>query len=106
MNLSPCPDLPLRNRLARGCLSEQGREHGPEVETRVEAVGEGPEVLASVLAEVERLVAAADHRLEVAQHGVDPCELRQLAGLSPTHDDVGVRTIGIDDAGKAPQAIA
>src|SRR5690606_33553348 len=72
----------------------------------VEAVGEGPEVLASVLAEVEGLIAAADHRLEVAQHGVDLCELPQFTGLSPTYDDVRVRAIGIDDAGKAPQAIA
>jgi hypothetical protein len=47
----------------------------------VEAVGEGAEVLAGVLCELEGFVGAVDHRLEVAQHRVDPSELRQIAGL-------------------------
>jgi hypothetical protein len=40
--------------------------------TAIEPVGEGTEVALSVLAEVEGLVGAIDHVLEIAQHRVDP----------------------------------
>jgi hypothetical protein len=82
MNLSLCPDRPLAKGVVSDDLREQSPEHGPEVEAGVEAIGEGAEVLASVLAEAKRLVAAADHRLDVAQRRVDPGELRQLAPLA------------------------
>ena len=77
-----------------------------EIEPLVETVGESAEVLAGVLAELEGLVGAVDHRLEVAKHSVDPAELRQLAGLALAHHDVRVCAAGVDHTGKTGQAVA
>ena len=72
----------------------------------VEPVGERAEVVAGVLVELERLVAPANHRLEVAQDGVDPRELRKVAGLTLTDDDVRVGAACVNDTGEAVQAVA
>lgn len=72
----------------------------------VEPVGERAEVVAGVLVELERLVAPANHRLEVAQDGVDPRELRKVAGLALTDDDVRVGAACVNDTGEAVQAVA
>jgi hypothetical protein len=77
-----------------------------QTEPPIEAIAESPEVLVGVLAELEGLVAAVDQGLEVSQHGVDPSELRHLARQPGSHNDVGVRTSGIDYPGKAAQAVA
>ena len=47
-----------------------------------------PEIVAGVLVELERLVAPADHGLEVAQDGVNPGELRKEIGRASCRERV------------------
>ncbi len=106
MSLSPAPDSVLWRRCPRGRVSEQRLQQRRQGHAVVEPIGEGSEVVSGVLAEVERLVRAVDHGLQVAQDRVDPPELRQLAGLAVAHDHEGVRAVRVDDAGKAGQPVA
>ena len=106
MKLSQTSDVALALGWRAKCIGEQVGDHGVEIEASVEAVGEGAEIAAGVFAELERLVRAGDRGLQVAQDGVDPVELGQFARLALADDDVGVGASGIDDAGKATQAVA
>lgn len=106
MNLSHVPNLAFSSR-ARGCdIAEQPTQQRGQVEASVESIRKCAEVVAGVLVEYERLVAAIDHRLEISQDGVDPGELREVTRLAPANDDVGVRTASVNDAGEAVQAFA
>ena len=87
-------------------MTDELRDQLLQIEAPVEAVAEGAEVLAGVLAELEGLMRPVDHRFEVTEHRVDPLELRQLTRLAITDDHVRVGATGIDDTGKAVQAIA
>lgn len=87
-------------------MADQLQHHGAQVESQVEAVGEGAEIAGRMLGEIEGLVSRADGGLQVAQDGVDPGELGQLAWLALTDHDPGVRATRIDDASRARQAIA
>ena len=69
----------------------------------VESVLGPGEVTMRVLGEVEGMVGAAQGALEVARHGVDRAELRQLgAGLAASGDHVFV--CGAHDPDKTGQA--
>lgn len=87
-------------------MANQAEQQGLKIESAVEPIREGAQVVSGVLGEVEGLVSAIDHGFQVAQHGVDPGELGQLARLARAHNDVGVSAARFDDAGKAVQAIA
>ena len=60
----------------------------------------------SISAVLERLVRARDCFLEVADDGVDPTELGQIARLAAAHDDVGMSASGVDHARKTVQSVA
>ena len=62
MNLSHSPNLVFANRRSGSGVAEQILQQGFEVDACVEAVGEGPEVVAGVFAELEGLVSAVDGR--------------------------------------------
>lgn len=104
MKLSLTPNLTFtRRRSCRG-VSSQVEQQGYEVEAAIEPAGKRADVLS--VCELEGLVRTIDHRLEIGRHGVDPRELRQVARLALTHDDVGVNASCVDYTGRAPQAIA
>ena len=91
----------------RGCsVANQALQERLEIYPVVEPVREGAEVMVGVLAETERLVATASHHLEVAQDGVDPGELRQVARLALADYDIRMSAARVDDAGKAAQTVA
>ena len=59
-----------------------------------------------VFAVPEGLVCTGDHRFEVAQHCVDPLELRQILGFALAHDLHSVDAPGFGHGCKASQAVA
>jgi hypothetical protein len=105
MNLSLASYNPLTQRLGGDAMADQIGDHLVQVKAVVEAVAEGTEVLTGVLVELEGLVGAAEHGFEIAQHRVDPSELRHIARLTAADDHVRVSAPGIDDAGKAGQPV-
>lgn len=52
------------------------------MEAPVETINKRTEVTGSVLGEIERMLDATHAGFEVAQHRVDPIELRQVFGLA------------------------
>ena len=77
-----------------------------QVEAAIEAVGEGGQVALGVLAVVQRVERASQGCLQIAQHRVDPLELRQVARLECAQHDGLVQAACVDHGGKATQAIA
>ena len=59
-------------RFAEGGRDEQSLVECSEVESPIEAVCKRSEISGRILLEIERMVAAAQAGLEIAQHGVDP----------------------------------
>ncbi len=86
-------------------MKDKVADQPAQIKPPIEAIAEGAQVLGRVLGELEGLVSAVDHCLEVAQHGVDPGELGQLARLAVGHHDVGVGAAGVDHAREAAQAV-
>jgi len=72
MNLSHSPYSALRQGSGIRSMYKQSAEHWCQLESVVETVGEGAQVVFRALAELEGLVAAADHCLQVSQDGVVP----------------------------------
>ena len=71
MNLSHPSDLAfLGGRAGRG-VADQALQERLQIHAVVDEVCEGTELMVGVFAELERLVAPADHGLEVAQDVVD-----------------------------------
>ena len=106
MNLSPTSDDAFTRRRESGGMGDQTGHQLAQVKPVVEPVAESAEVLAGVLAELEGFVCSADHGFEVAQHRVDPLELRQVARLASTDGHEGMGAARVDDAGKAAQTVA
>lgn len=106
MNLSRASNLAFAHRPRADGVADQAVQQGWQVEPAVEPVGEGAEVTAGVIGKLECLVAAADSRLQVAQDGVDPGELRHIAGLAIADDDERVDAARVDDTGRAAYAVA
>ena len=79
MNLSRGPNLSLAGRCSGSGVTEHGVQQRVEIEALVETVGESAEVLVGVLCELEGLMGAVDHRLEVAKHRVDLARLCHFA---------------------------
>ena len=95
MNLSHAKQGHWR-RFARCRGSDEALHQGTEVESSVESVLEFGQVSIGVLSEVEGVVRTRDGCLQVAQHGVDRLELRDLARLlaAPGHNGLGARPVG------------
>ena len=60
----------------------------------------------SISAVLERLVRARDCFLEVADDGVDPTELGQIARLAAAHDDVGMSASSVDHPYETVESVA
>src|SRR3546814_20608589 len=80
------PNHPRRVRHTGGGSHEQSRVKRAQIESAVESVGERGQVSRCVFAEVERMVAAAQTRLEVTEYGVDPLELGQVLRFALADD--------------------
>jgi hypothetical protein len=81
----PASDPFFRYRPGSRHINDEGGDQVAQVESVVEAVGEGCEVGLGVLAELQRLVGAGQHGLEVALHRVDPLERGQVTRLERPH---------------------
>ena len=55
--------------------------HGRQVRAPVESIGKLRQIPRAVLRAVKRMVSPAQGRFQVAQHRVDPLELKHLGGL-------------------------
>lgn len=97
---------PVRNGLAATWVDDETHDQAGEVEAPVESVGECSEVVIRISGVAEVRVGTRQHCLEVAQHGVDPLELRQVPGLALADDLHELSELGVGHSGKAPQAIA
>ena len=76
-----------------------------EIESAIESIGEGREVLSGVPSEVECMVTPAQAGLEVAQHGVDPLELGQILRLSSGNNGWLMNASGRSDGSEADEPI-
>ena len=84
----------------------QSRQHRTQVKSAVETVRRFRQVEARVLALPDRMVAAADGALDVAQQHVDPARAVDLAGGTAAAGlQHRVRVSGIGEAAEAEQAI-
>ena len=99
------PNHPLRLRHTGGGSHEQSRVKGAQIESAVESVGERGQVSRCVFAEVERMVAAAQTRLEVTEYGVDPLELGQVLRFALADDGWLMRTTCTAHRTEAGQSI-
>src|SRR5574338_745023 len=105
MNLSRFPNHPLWLRRAACRSHQQSLMQRAEIETTVEAVGEGREVSRRVFAEGERMIAAAQAGLEISEHGVDPFELRQVLGPPIADDSALVCAAGLGHRSETGQPV-
>ena len=100
------PDHLFFGRRAPSDVDDQSRHQAVQIESPVEAIGKGGQVVGGVLAVLQRVIGASQRGLEVAQHGIDPQELRQISGLAVTDHDrlVGAACVGY--GAEASQAVA
>ncbi len=68
-------DWPASRDIYDGLLYERS-----QIEPAVEPVGERSQVMACVLAVLQRMKSTGQRGLQVAEHCADPLELRQIAG--------------------------
>ena len=100
------PNHPQRCFLGTANVHHQTHDQVRQIEAAVESVGECAKVVVGVLAISERLVSAGEHRLVVAQDGVDPLELRQMPQLALADDFHAMRAAGVSYRPEACQAVA
>ena len=87
-------------------IHDEPHDQVGEVEPTVESVGERTKVAIAVLSVPEGFVGTGHHRLEVAQHSVDPLELRKISGLAKAYDLDTVSAAGFGHRSKTCQAVA
>ena len=63
-------------------IDDEASDEAAQIEAAVEPVSEGGEIGLGVLGVVEGVKGAGQGGLQVAQHGVDPGELGQIASLT------------------------
>ena len=87
-------------------VDDEARDKSSQVEATIEAIAEGSEVVLGILAVLQGVEGAGQAGLEVAEHGVDPLELRQVTRLERADHHRHVHTAGIGDCGEAAQTVA
>lgn len=87
-------------------IDDEASDEAAQIEAAVEPASEGGEIGLGVLGVVEGVKGAGQGGLQVAQHGVDPGELGQIARLALPDNDGRVQAAGVCDGGEARQAIA
>ena len=105
MKFSRTPNRALGVRPALHSCDQQAFSQRFEIKSAVEAVGKGTKVLLGVLFKAEAVVAATQACLEVAQHRVDPLQLRYILGFASCHDSAFVGAACLSHGTEAGQAI-
>ena len=82
MNVSHQTNRPLRVRAALQRRDQQALWQRPEVESPVEPVRKGAQVLLGIFAKAKPVVTATEPGLQVAKHRVDPLQLRHIFGFA------------------------
>ncbi len=90
---------------AEGGIDHQLGDQVPQVNAPVEAVAKSSEVGAGVFCIVQRVISPGQAGFEIAQHGVDPLELRQVARLAAAGDMGGMGAAGLRHGAEAGQAV-
>lgn len=85
MNLSHASNRTLGMRPALCSRYQQAFWQRLEIKSTVEAIGKSAQVLLRVLAKAKAVVAATQTGFEVAQHRVDPLQLRHVHGLASSY---------------------
>lgn len=85
LSLSPTSNRPDGMPVVAGGVHDWPGEQAAQIGAAVEAVREGGEISAGMLGPVRRMMDATQIGLEIAQGGVHPAELRQLAKLGVFH---------------------
>ena len=81
----------LRN--VRNHIDDKPCNQVTQIETSIEAVGEGGEVSLTVFSVLQRMERPSQACLQIAHHGVHPFELRKIARLA-THTASRVLAVG------------
>lgn len=76
-----------------------------QIESAVEAIGDGAEVTRGIFGEIEGMIGAAQAGFDVGNHGVHPFEFRNLFWLASTDDDGVAPTARRRDGTEAGQAV-
>src|ERR1035437_9136784 len=105
MNFSHYPNRALRVRNALSRSHQQALWQCLEIEPAIEPVGKGTKILCCIFSKTEAVVAATQTGFEVAQHRVDPLQLRNILGLAPCHDSAFMSAAGLGHGAEARQAI-
>ncbi len=105
MNLSPQPNRPLRVRAALQRRHQQALGQRAQVESPVESVGKGAQVLRGVFTKAKPVVAATEPGFQVPQHRIDPVQLRHIFGFSSCHHRALMGTACQGDRTETGQAV-
>ena len=101
-----CPNHRFFGWFASHHIDDEVSNQSAEVEAAIGAIGEGGQVALGILAVIQRVDRAGQGCLQIAQHHVDPIELRQVARLGCTHHNGLVHAARIDYCRNAAEAIA
>ena len=74
-------DLCFCDRPALCDIDDDLRDQTAQVESAIEAVGESGQVVVGIFPVLQRVRRTSEHCLEVAENGIDPVELGQIARL-------------------------
>lgn len=99
-------DLCLCDRPALRDVDDDLRDQIAQVESAIEAVGECGQVVVGIFPVLQRVKRTSERCFEVAENGVDPVELGQIARLKGTHDHRNMDAPRVGDCCEAAQAIA
>lgn len=100
------PDHPFLERHAPRDVDDQPGDGVAHIKASVASVGEGGEVVPSILAVLQRVVGAGQRGLQIAEYRVHPQELRQVARLALAVDNRLVFVDGGGYGGEAAHAVA
>ena len=103
--MSPLDRFPRDWRASRD-VDDRAGDESSQVEAAVESVGEGAEVVGAVFAEFERVEDSGKCGLQVAEHGVDPFDVREVARLAGADDAGHVQAAGVGRGGEAAEPVA
>ena len=90
-------------RLTQGGVGHELGDQGRHVDTPVKTVAKGGEVGAGIFGVLQGVIRASQTGLQIAQHRVDPFELRQVSQLARADDVDFVGAIGRGDRAEAGQ---
>ena len=92
-------------RATQGGVGHELDDQGSQVDTPIEAVAKRSKVAAGVFDVVQGVIRARQTGFQIAQHRVDPFELRQVAWVAGADDVDRVGAVGVGDRVEAGETI-